>query len=142
MPEPMNETASVDTPPTLHVNDEYRLTQRIIACAIEVHRALGPGLLESAYVRCLAHEFSIVGLPFQTEIPVPIRYKGLEVQRAYRIDFLVADTVIVEAKSIERFAAGHSAQLLTYMKFMRTSLGLLINFNVTRLADGVRRYRR
>jgi GxxExxY protein len=137
-----NESAVGAVVPQTSVSQRDFLTQRIIACAIEVHGALGPGLLESAYVRCLAHEFSLVGLPYLEQLPVQLTYKGLGLPNAYRIDFVVAEAVIVEVKSVERFTSAHSAQLLTYLKFMRLPTGLLINFNVVRLVQGVQRFRR
>ena len=142
MPARATESQVVQTLPALTSREQDRLTQRIIACAIEVHRALGPGLLESAYDRCLAHEFSIAGMPFTQQLPVALQYKGLAVASAYRIDFLVAEAVIVEVKSVERLCIAHSAQLQTYLKFLQAPAGLLINFNVAQLVHGVRRLRR
>ncbi len=138
----LGESAVASLAQSSSVRERDVLTQRIIACAIEVHRALGPGLLESAYVRCLAHEFALAGLPYREQTPVPLTYKGLGVSNAYRIDFVVSDAVIVEVKSVERFTSAHSAQLLTYLKFMRVPVGLLINFNVVRLIQGIQRFKR
>jgi GxxExxY protein len=115
------------------------LTPRIIGCAIEVHRNLGPGLLESSYSVCLICELQDAGLAFRHQVPVPVDYKGRHLDCAYRADFIVCDTVLVEIKSVERYAPIHTAQLLTYLKLLKLKEGLLINFNVQRLIDGVRR---
>ena len=115
------------------------LTREIIGAAIEVHRYLGPGLLESAYQRCLARELMVRDIPYKCEWPLPLEYKGLVVKCGYRIDFLVADTVVVETKSVEVIAPVHEAQLLTYMRLGGWKIGLLLNFNVLTLKNGVRR---
>lgn len=115
------------------------LTEKIIGAAIEVHRAIGPGLLESAYEACLAHELKAHGLNFRRQVEVPVRYKGLELDCAYRIDLLVENSVLIELKSVESLLAIHEAQLLTYMKLLGTETGLLINFNAPVLKNGVRR---
>ena len=117
------------------------LTEKIIGCAIEVHRALGPGLLESAYEQCLARELSLNDVPFRLQVPIPVEYKGVHLDCGYRIDVLVDEQVILELKSVERTLALHEAQLLTYMKLATIAKGLLINFNVKRLVDGIRRFR-
>lgn len=117
------------------------LTEKIIGCAIEVHRNLGPGLLESAYHRCLIHELTLQGVQFQSEMPMPVIYKGLQLDCGYRIDVLVDRQVILELKSVERVTGIHEAQLLTYLRLAKVERGLLINFNVRRLVDGVKRYR-
>ncbi len=117
------------------------LTEKIIGCAIEVHRALGPGLLESAYEQCLARELSLNDVQFRLQVPIPVEYKGLHLDCGYRIDVLVDEQVILELKSVERILAIHEAQLLTYMKLATVDKGLLINFNVKRLVDGIRRFR-
>ena len=115
------------------------LSGKIIGAAIEVHRHLGPGLLEDAYEECLCHELGLRGIPYVRQFKVPIEYKGLNVQDAYRIDVLVADLVIVECKSVEKLAPIHDAQLLTYLRLYERWLGLLINFNVAVLKDGIQR---
>jgi GxxExxY protein len=115
------------------------LTPRIIACAIEVHRNLGPGLLESSYSVCMICELQEAGLTFRQQVPIPVEYKGRYLDCAYRADFIVCDAVLVEIKSIEQFAPIHTAQLLTYLKLLNLKEGLLINFNVRRLVDGVKR---
>lgn len=119
-----------------HVNV---LTKEIVGAAIEVHRHLGPGLLESAYQRCLARELQLKNIPYQYEWPFPLDYKGLRLKCGYRVDILVADAVVVETKSIEAIAPVHDAQLLTYMRLGGWKVGLLINFNVLVLKNGIRR---
>ena len=119
-----------------HVNV---LTKEIIGAAIEVHRNLGPGLLESAYQRCLARELELKDIPYRYEWPLPLDYKGLRMKCGYRVDLLVADAVVVETKSIEAIAPVHEAQLLTYMRLGGWKVGLLINFNVLLLKNGIRR---
>ena len=115
------------------------LTEQIIGAAIEVHRALGPGLLESAYEECLCHELTERGLVFQRQFPLPLKYKELKLECGYRLDLLVADTVVVEIKAIETILPIHLAQVLTYLKLGHWPVGLLINFNVPVLKDGIRR---
>jgi GxxExxY protein len=114
------------------------LTERILACAIAVHRALGPGLLERAYERALCIEFGDRGLHFEHQVEVPVDYKGRRIG-AYRPDFLVENEVVVEVKAVERFDPVHDAQLLAYMRAMRKSVGLLLNFNAPALRLGIRR---
>jgi GxxExxY protein len=116
------------------------LTGKIIGCAIEVHKILGPGLLESAYEECLAFELLKVGLSVKRQKPVPVIYKEIKLECGYRIDLLVENEVVIELKSIDGFAPVHTAQILTYMKFAEKKIGLLINFNVTKLVDGIKRY--
>ena len=113
------------------------LTDRIIAAAIEVHRQLGPGLLESAYESCLAREFVDAGIVFGRQVDVPLVYKGGPVEIGFRADFIVEDSVIVELKSIDRLIPIHEAQLMTYMKLAKVRVGLLFNFNTNRLIDGM-----
>ena len=119
-----------------HVNV---LTREIIGSAIEVHRHLGPGLLESAYVRCLTRELSLKGIPFKREWPLPLTYKGIQLPCSYRLDLLVGDAVVVEIKAIETLTPIHEAQLLTYLKLGGWKVGLLINFNVEILKMGIHR---
>ena len=114
------------------------LAGAVIASAIDVHKVLGPGLLESVYQRCLAYELTLRCVPFLQQVPLPINYKGLPTDCGYRLDLLVDGAVIVEIKCVDRLAPIHSAQLLTYLKLSGTPQGLLINFNVPRLIDGVR----
>jgi len=116
------------------------LSNRVIGCAIEVHRALGPGLLESAYERCLAHELAAAGIEFETQKMVPVTYKGLELECGYRADMVVAGQILVELKSVEAVTPVHEAQVLTYLRLANLPVGLLINFNVELLKDGIRRF--
>jgi GxxExxY protein len=116
------------------------LTSAIIGAAIEVHKTLGPGLLESAYEECLAREFVLRTIPFERQKPLPVVYKDVKLECGYRLDFLVGSTVIVELKAIESIAPVHEAIVLTYLRLSGCRLGLLINFNVAILKDGIRRY--
>ena len=116
-----------------------QITEAIIGAAIEVHRALGPGLLESAYEECLCHELTLRRIPFERQRPLPVEYKGLHLDCGYRLDLLVADTVVVEIKALERILPIHEAQLLTYLKLGGWKVGLLINFHVSVLKQGIRR---
>jgi GxxExxY protein len=116
------------------------LTRKVIGCAIEVHRHLGPGLLESAYHQCLAHELTLNQIPFKIELPIPIVYKGLNLDCGYRLDLLIDDKIILELKSVTQVLPIHEAQLLTYMKLSKINLGLLINFNQKILKDGIHRF--
>lgn len=117
------------------------ITEKIIGCAIEVHRYLGPGLLESAYEECLDFELRSAGLSTLRQVAVPVVYKEIMLECGYRIDILVENTVVIELKTVDAFAPVHEAQILTYMKFSKKEVGLLINFNVKLLKDGLRRYR-
>ncbi len=114
------------------------LTAEIIGAAIEVHRHLGPGLMESAYEECLCHELSLRGLGFERQKPLPATYKGQKLDCGFRIDLLVEE-VVVELKSVEELLPVHEAQLLTYLKLSRKQVGLIINFNVPVLKQGIRR---
>lgn len=116
-----------------------RITERIIGAAIEVHRELGPGLLESAYEQCLCFELSQRGLRFERQKPYPVEYKGQTLDCGYRADVVVEDRVIVELKAVERLDEIHDAQLLSYLKLSGLHVGLLINFNVRVLKHGIRR---
>jgi len=115
------------------------LTEKIVGAAIEVHRVLGPGLLESAYEECMAHEFSLANISFERQLALPISYKSLQLDYSYRLDFVVDRTVVVELKAVESLQRIHEAQLLTYLKLGRWPIGLLINFNVPVLTKGIRR---
>jgi GxxExxY protein len=119
-----------------HVNV---LTREIIGAAIEVHRHLGPGLLESAYLQCLTRELFLREIPFKREWPLPLEYKGVRLGCSYRLDLLVSNAVVVEIKSVETLTAIHDAQLLTYLKLGGWKVGLLINFNVEVLKTGIHR---
>jgi len=116
------------------------LSNRIIGCAIEVHRHLGPGLLESTYQQCLAHELRINGIELEIEHPLPVVYKDIRLDCGYRIDLLVENEIILELKSVEKIAPIHEAQLLSYLKLANKKQGFLINFNVLRLKDGLKSY--
>jgi GxxExxY protein len=115
------------------------LTQKIIGAAIEVHRNLGPGLLESAYERCLVYELDLLGLHVAQQKPLPLVYKEISIEQGYRIDLLVEGQVVVELKTVEQFTDVHTAQILTYLKLSGCQVGLLINFNVKILKNGIRR---
>ena len=115
------------------------ITKEVIGAAIAVHRALGPGLLESAYQECLCQELFLRGIPFERQVPLPLEYRGIRCEWGYRLDLLIARAVVVEIKSIEAIAPIHEAQLLTYLRLGGWKVGLLINFNVIVLKDGIRR---
>ncbi|MBS1850967.1 MAG: GxxExxY protein [Acidobacteria bacterium] len=112
------------------------LTEQIIGAAIEVHRVLGPGLLESAYEECLCHELNIRGLKFQRQLSVPVRYKEVCLECGYRIDILVEDAIVLELKCVEHIVPVHEAQILTYLKLTGRRVGLILNFHVAVLAQG------
>ena len=116
-----------------------KLTERIIGAAIEVHRHLGPGLMESAYRDCLAFELTEAGLDVQSEVVLPVVYKHRKLAAAYRIDLLVARAVVVEVKAIKALESVHEAQLLTYLRFTALRVGLLVNFNEAVVRNGIRR---
>ncbi len=115
------------------------LTEQVIGAAIEVHRGLGPGLLESAYEACLCYELGQRGLVFHRQVALPVVYKTVQLDCGYRIDLLVQERLIVELKTVEHLLPIHMAQLLTYMKLRGVSTGLLLNFNVPLLKDGIKR---
>ncbi|MDB5309637.1 MAG: hypothetical protein JWO38_3839 [Gemmataceae bacterium] len=115
------------------------LTRAVIGSAIEVHRILGPGLLESVYQRSLCHELELRGIPFRPFVRLPVRYKGLELGNDLVLDILVEDRLVLELKAVDTLESVHEAQLLTYLRLAGVRLGLLINFNVRFLKDGVRR---
>jgi GxxExxY protein len=116
---------------------EQQITEKIIGAAIEVHRELGPGLLESAYEECFCHELHLRDLTFRRQVELPVAYKGLKLDCGYRLDVVVEDAVIVELKSIEQISPIHQAQLLTYLRLSGKKVGLLINFNVAVLKNGI-----
>ena len=116
------------------------LSNRVIGCAIEVHKALGPGLLESTYRQCLAHELRNNEIEFKIEHPLPVEYKEIKLDCGYRVDILVENEIILELKSIDKLAKIHEAQLLTYMKLANIKYGFLMNFNVTKLKDGLKSF--
>lgn len=117
-----------------------RISEEIIGAAIEVHRELGPGLLESSYESCLAYELESRGLRIGRQIPVPVMYRGLQIECGYRLDLVVEDEVIVEIKAVEKLIPVHDAQILTYLKLTKIPIGLLLNFNVPLMKQGVRRF--
>ena len=123
----------------MNISDVDRLTHRIIGLAMRVHTCLGPGLLESAYERCLCHEFDHNSLVYERQVELPLNYGGILLECGYRADIVVADAVLLELKSVEDILPLHEAQLLTYLRLSKTHVGLLINFNVRFLRDGLKR---
>jgi GxxExxY protein len=119
--------------------DENALSKVIIGAGIEVHRQLGPGLLESAYEECLAYELNHRGISFERQKPIPVVYHNVQLNCGFRVDLLVDNLVVVELKAIDDLAPIHQAQMLTYLKLTKCKLGLLLNFNVLRLRDGIKR---
>ena len=115
------------------------LSREVISAAIAVHKELGPGLLESAYHNCLAHELGVRGLNVKSEVPMPIVYKEMKLEHGYRLDLLIEDKLVVEIKAVEAFTDVHLAQTLTYLKLAKCKLGLLLNFNVVLMKHGIRR---
>ncbi|MDH4151992.1 MAG: GxxExxY protein [Betaproteobacteria bacterium] len=118
---------------------ENEIGETLLGCAIRVHSALGPGLLESAYEICLLHELAKVGLETVRQVPFPVLYDGLQLDAGYRIDLLIENSVIVEVKSVEQLLPIHTAQLLSYLKLSNQKLGYLLNFNTVQLRKGIRR---
>lgn len=116
------------------------ISREVIGAAIEVHKALGPGLLESAYEECVSYELKKKGVSLERQVPVPVVYKEVTLECGYRIDLLVENQVVVELKCVDALMPVHEAQILTYMRFASKPLGLLINFNVKTLKDGLRRF--
>lgn len=115
------------------------ITGKVIGCAIEVHKALGPGLLESAYEQCLTHELQLAGLSFQRQKPLPVKYKEVVLDCGYRLDLVVENKLVVELKTVDQLQKIHEAQVLTYLKLSGISIGLLINFNEALLKHGIKR---
>ena len=113
------------------------LSMAVITAAIEIHRALGPGLLESSYMRCLEHELTLRGIPFRREVSLPVVFKGVQLDCGYRMDFVVDERIVVEVKAVEALAPIHEAQLLTYLRLSGMRVGLHINFNSAVLKDGI-----
>jgi len=130
---------SQNTQITMDYTEENQLSNIIIGCAIEVHKQLGPGLLESAYQECLQYELIKAGLEVIKEKPMPIIYKDVKLDHGYRIDLLVNNKVVIEIKTVEQFTEVHTAQVLTYLKLGNYKLGILLNFYVTTLKDGIKR---
>jgi GxxExxY protein len=137
---PCNSVSSVVKTKKIKKMEINQITEKIIGCAIEVHKNLGPGLLESAYEECLYYELNNLGLGVKRQLAMPLVYKDVKLDAGYRIDLLVENKVIVEIKSVEAIAEIHKAQLMTYMKLANIKIGLLINFNVSRLKDGIIRW--
>jgi len=121
------------------MNDINQITGQIVDAAMKVHSALGLGLLESAYQGCLLHELRSRGLTVQAQVVLPVVYDGIQIEVGYRIDLLVEDCVIIEVKSVDKLAPIHEAQLLTYLKLSGIQVGLLLNFNVVHMKDGIKR---
>ncbi|MFZ3383615.1 MAG: GxxExxY protein [Candidatus Methanoperedens sp.] len=120
--------------------DENELSNKIVGAAIEVHRTLGPGLLESTYEGCLCHELALNQIPFERQALLPVIYKGIRLDCGYRVDIIVDNKVILELKSVAEVQPIHKAQLLTYLKLSGIKLGLLLNFNVLLMKDGINRF--
>ena len=116
------------------------LSNKVIGCAIAVHRELGPGLLESTYEQCLAYELNRAKIPFRLQVELPVQYQQIKLDCGYRIDLLVDDRLIAELKSVDQLLKIHEAQVLTYMKLAKVNVGLLINFNVELLKKGIKRF--
>lgn len=116
------------------------LTETVIGACIQVHKELGPGLLESTYEQCLAHELKINNVNFTMQQPMPVRYKGIKLDCGYRIDLLIENELILELKAVESIKEVHKAQILSYMKLANVNTGLLVNFNVTKLVNGLKRF--
>lgn len=116
-----------------------RITEKIIGCAIEVHKGLGPGLLESAYEECLCYELERSGLKFERQVPLPVIYKGVKLDCSYRMDVVVENSVVIEIKAVENLIPVHDAQLLSYLKLYNKKVGLLMNFHVPILKKGLKR---
>ena len=121
------------------MDTENIITERIIKCAIEVHRTLGPGLLESIYEECLCKQFDLDGLPYTRQKELPIQYKGMVLSEKYRLDLVVNEAVVVELKCVEMILPVHVAQVLTYLKLTKMKLGLLLNFNTDMMKRGIKR---
>jgi len=120
----------------MHIN---KITEAIIGASIEIHKTLGPGLLESVYEECLCTELALRGVAFTRQYPVPVEYKGSKLECGYKLDLLVENQVVVEIKSVQKLMPVHEAQLLTYLRLGKWRIGLLINFNVVILKDGIKR---
>jgi GxxExxY protein len=116
---------------------QEELTEQVIGAAIEVHRELGPGLLESAYEECLCHELHLRNIPFARQVAVPVKYKGISLDCGHRLDLVVDDSVVIELKCVDRVLPIHGAQLLTYLKLTGKRVGLILNFHVPVLKEGI-----
>ena len=123
----------------MEMKEVNKLSNKVIGIAIDVHRNLGPGLLESVYKQCLAYEFSSVGIEYEIEKVIPIKYKEVNIDCAFRADFIIENNIILELKTVDRILPIHKAQLLTYLKLTSIKLGIIINFNVKLLKNGIKR---
>ena len=132
------ETSEMKTQRKVGLQSE-ELTNSIISAAIEVHRELGPGLLESAYEKCLAHEFQLRNMPYSTQVNLPLSYKGIDLDCGYRMDLVVDNQVVIELKCVDKILPIHEAQLLTYLRLANIRTGLIMNFHTKRLMDGSKR---
>ena len=121
------------------MKDIEEIGSNIVHCAIKVHKALGPGLLESVYQKCLAYELEKAGLTVACEVPLPVMYESVTIDAGFRIDMMIQQTVIIENKTVDKIAPIHEAQLLTYLKLTRLNLGYLLNWNVVLMKDGIKR---
>jgi GxxExxY protein len=121
------------------MKDIEEIGSNIVHCAIKVHKALGPGLLESVYQKCLAYELEKAGLTVACEVPLPVKYESVTIDAGFRIDMMIQQTVIIENKTVDEIAPIHEAQLLTYLKLTRLNLGYLLNWNVVLMKDGIKR---
>ena len=121
------------------MKDIEEIGRNIVHCAVKVHKALGPGLLESVYQQCLAYDLETVGLTVACEVPIPVRYEKVSIDLGFRIDMLVEKAVVIENKTVEKLLPIHQAQLLTYLKLTDLKLGFLLNWNVTLMKDGIKR---
>jgi GxxExxY protein len=130
------------TPGDLETRRLWHLSERVLGACIEVHRHLGPGLLESAYEQCLCHELSLGGLSFERQRPLPVTYKGVTLDCGYRLDVVVEEQLILELKAVDHLLSLHEAQVLTYLKLTGLDVGLLVNFNTSVLRSGIRRLAR
>ena len=128
---------TIDTKPEQNIDNRDPRTSPIIGAAIEVHRQLGPGLLESVYEECLCHELHVRGLEFRRQVDLPVIYKGLKLACGYKLDLIVQNEVVLELKSVDKLHPIHEAQLLTYLRLAEKRVGLLINFNVPQLTQGI-----
>jgi GxxExxY protein len=116
-----------------------QITEKVIGACIEIHRTLGPDLLESAYEECLCYELARLGIKFERQVPLPVKYKDVNLDCGYRLDLVVESKIVLELKAVEQLLPIHNAQLLTYLKLSGLTLGLLVNFNVPLLKDGIKR---
>ena len=121
------------------IRNSFRISISIVGAAIEVHRALGPGLLESAYEECLCRELELRQVRFQRQVPLPVSYRGLQLDCGYRLDLIIEEKVVLEIKAVESLAPIHHAQLMTYLRLSGLRAGLLMNFNVVLMKDGIKR---